>query len=60
VDEIYDNGEIILQEKCSISENETAESLAKKIHQLEYKLYPEVIANLLKTKINVKKKDKTD
>jgi phosphoribosylglycinamide formyltransferase-1 len=56
VDEIYDNGEIILQEKCSISENDTAESLAEKIHQLEYKHYPEVIANLLKTKINVKKK----
>jgi len=60
VDEIYDNGEIILQEKCSISENETAESLAKKIHQLEYKHYPEVIANLLKTKINVKKTNETD
>jgi phosphoribosylglycinamide formyltransferase-1 len=60
VDEIYDNGEIILQEKCSISENDTAESLAEKIHQLEYKHYPDVIANLLKTKINVKKKDKTD
>ena len=49
VDEIYDNGEIILQEKCSVSENETAETLADKIHELEYKHYPEVIANLLKT-----------
>lgn len=55
VDEIYDNGEIILQEKCSISENDTAETLAKKIHQLEYAHYPEVIASLLKSKINVKK-----
>ncbi len=55
VDEIYDNGEIILQEKCSVSENDTAETLANKIHQLEYKYYPEVIASLLKTKINVKK-----
>jgi phosphoribosylglycinamide formyltransferase-1 len=57
VDEIYDNGEIILQEKCSISENDNAESLAEKIHQLEYTYYPEVIANLLKTKMNVKKND---
>jgi phosphoribosylglycinamide formyltransferase-1 len=57
VDEIYDNGEIILQEKCSISENDTAETLAEKIHQLEHKHYPEVIASLLKTKINVKKTD---
>jgi len=54
VDEIYDNGEIILQEKCSVSEMDTAETLADKIHQLEYKYYPEVIASLLKTKINVK------
>ncbi len=60
VDEIYDNGEIILQEKCIISENDTAESLAEKIHQLEYKHYPEVIANLLKTKINVKKTNETN
>jgi len=57
VDEIYDNGEIILQQKCSISENDTAETLAEKIHQLEYAHYPEVIASLLKTKINVKKTD---
>jgi len=57
VDEIYDNGEIILQEKCSISENDTADTLAEKIHQLEHKHYPEVIASLLKTKINVKKTD---
>jgi len=57
VDEIYDNGEIILQEKCSISENDTAETLEEKIHQLEYAHYPEVIASLLKTKINVKKID---
>jgi phosphoribosylglycinamide formyltransferase-1 len=54
VDEIYDNGEIILQEKCSVTEMDTAETLADKIHQLEYKYYPEVIASLLKTKINVK------
>ena len=57
VDEIYDNGEIILQQKCSISENDTAETLAEKIHQLEYAHYPEVISSLLKTKINVKKTD---
>lgn len=57
VDEIYDNGEIILQAKCSISENDTVVTLAEKIHQLEHKHYPEVIASLLKTKINVKKTD---
>jgi len=57
VDEIYDNGEIILQEKCNVLSTDTAETLGEKIHQLEYKHYPEVIADLLKTKINVKKND---
>lgn len=53
VDEIYDNGEIILQEKCSVTEKDTAETLAEKIHGLEYKYYPEVIVSLLKTKIKL-------
>jgi phosphoribosylglycinamide formyltransferase-1 len=57
VDEIYDNGEIILQEKCNVLSTDTSETLGEKIHQLEYKHYPEVIADLLKTKINVKKND---
>ncbi len=55
VDEIYDNGEIILQKKCNVLTTDTSETLGEKIHQLEYKHYPEVIASLLKTKINVKK-----
>jgi phosphoribosylglycinamide formyltransferase-1 len=50
VDEIYDNGEIILQEKCNVLSTDTKETLAEKIHHLEYKHYPEVIANLLKNK----------
>lgn len=48
VDELYDHGEIILQEKCSIIENETADSLAQKIHALEHLHYPTVIEQLLK------------
>ena len=47
VNEAYDEGAIILQEKVAIVEGETPESLAGKIHQLEYKYYPEVISNLL-------------
>ena len=50
VDEIYDNGEIILQEKCNVLSTDTTETLGEKIHQLEYKHYPEVIAILLKNK----------
>ena len=47
VDELYDHGKIIFQAKCSIDKNETAESLAKKIHTLEYANYPKVIEKIL-------------
>jgi phosphoribosylglycinamide formyltransferase-1 len=47
VNEAYDEGAIILQEKVAIVDGETPESLAGKIHQLEYKHYPRVIGNLL-------------
>ncbi len=43
VDEIYDHGKIIFQAKCAISENETPESLANKIHELEHAHFPKVI-----------------
>ncbi|MEO8110541.1 MAG: phosphoribosylglycinamide formyltransferase [Ginsengibacter sp.] len=48
VDEIYDNGEIIFQATCPVEENDTAESLAKKIHALEHLYYPVEIEKLLK------------
>ena len=38
-----DEGEIILQGKINIDENETAESLATKIHQIEYEIFPKAI-----------------
>ena len=55
VDELYDHGSIIFQATCAIDENDTAETLAQKIHQLEHRHYPEVIEGLLKKcKIAVK------
>jgi phosphoribosylglycinamide formyltransferase-1 len=48
VDEKYDNGKIIFQTKCSLDANETAESLAQKIHKLEHQYFPLVIDKLLK------------
>ncbi|HDR68757.1 MAG TPA: phosphoribosylglycinamide formyltransferase [Bacteroidaceae bacterium] len=47
VNEKYDAGDIIFQAKCGIDPAETPESLAEKIHKLEYKYYPEVIERLL-------------
>jgi phosphoribosylglycinamide formyltransferase 1 len=47
VDEKYDHGKIIFQSRCSVDENETIESLSKKIHRLEHLFYPEQIEKLL-------------
>ena len=49
VNQNYDKGELILQEKCSVSENETLETLAAKIHQLEKKYFPLTIEKVLKS-----------
>jgi len=47
VNENYDEGNIIHQAKCKIDENETPESLAQKIHVLEYDNFPLQIEKLL-------------
>lgn len=47
VNEKYDEGKIISQHKCEITQAETVESLAKKIHQLEYEFFPKVIEQIL-------------
>lgn len=43
VDEEYDNGEHIVQALCRIEEGDTPESLAKKIHELEYFYFPKAV-----------------
>lgn len=47
VNEQYDEGKIIFQTSCNIDKNDTAETLAKKIHVLEHKHYAEVIEQLI-------------
>ena len=47
VDEFYDNGKIIFQTTCPVYENDTTESLAKRIHELEYKFFPVVIKEVI-------------
>jgi phosphoribosylglycinamide formyltransferase-1 len=47
VNEAYDEGAIIFQAKCEVQPDDTPESLAQRIHQLEYKHYPEVIERLV-------------
>jgi phosphoribosylglycinamide formyltransferase-1 len=44
VDEQYDHGRIFFQASFNLSPDETAESLARKIHALEYQHFPQQIA----------------
>jgi phosphoribosylglycinamide formyltransferase-1 len=48
VNEKYDEGDIIFQAKCEILPGDTPDTLAQRVHQLEYKHYPEVIEKLVK------------
>jgi phosphoribosylglycinamide formyltransferase-1 len=47
VNEKYDEGEIILQARCTVTPEDTASSLAQKIHRLEYAYLPITINTLL-------------
>lgn len=47
VDELYDHGKIIFQARCPVLENDTAQSLALRIHALEHEHYPKVIEKLI-------------
>ena len=48
VNQNYDEGKIILQEKCVISKKETLDTLTKKIRNLEHKYFPIAIEKILK------------
>lgn len=44
-----DEGEIILQGKVLINETDTPETLAEKIHQVEYDIFPKAIVKVLES-----------
>ena len=48
VNEKYDDGDILFQAKCAVSESDTPESLAQKIHTLEYENFPAEIESYLR------------
>lgn len=47
VNENYDEGKIIFQAAVAILPEDSPETIAKKVHQLEYKYFPNVIESLL-------------
>ena len=53
VDELYDHGKIIFQGTCTVDPQDTAETLARKIHLMEYSYFApaieQAIQNIVKT-----------
>jgi len=47
VNKMYDEGDIIFQARCRVDPDETPESLAQKVHNLEYMHFPRVIEELV-------------
>ena len=47
VDELYDHGAHIFHAYCDITEQDTPETLAEKIHTLEHAHFPSVIEKVL-------------
>ncbi|MFP4366184.1 MAG: phosphoribosylglycinamide formyltransferase [Bacteroidales bacterium] len=49
INEEYDKGNIVSQHTCEVREDDTPESLAGRIHELEHYWYPRIIEKLLVT-----------
>lgn len=47
LNEKYDDGQIIFQKSIPVEAGDTPETLAQKVHQLEYEWYPKIIGQLL-------------
>jgi phosphoribosylglycinamide formyltransferase-1 len=47
VNEEYDKGQYILQQKCHVENTDSTETIAKKVNRLEHEYYPKQIEKLL-------------
>jgi phosphoribosylglycinamide formyltransferase 1 len=48
VNDHYDSGDIIFQARCEVSTSDTTDSLAAKIHALEYEHFPKIIEEVIR------------
>ncbi|MDN4620969.1 phosphoribosylglycinamide formyltransferase [Paenibacillus sp. PsM32] len=53
VDNGMDTGPIIAQQSIEVQQQDTAETLAERIHDIERKLYPQVVAQIAKGKVTL-------
>ncbi len=51
VNKNYDEGKIIFQAKCEVLSTDSATDVASKVHQLEYRYFPEIIEKVLSGRI---------
>ncbi|MDA3866932.1 MAG: phosphoribosylglycinamide formyltransferase [Salinivirgaceae bacterium] len=51
VNEKYDEGKVVFQEKVEIQRTDTPETIAGKVHQLEHQYYPKVIEQFLRKNV---------
>lgn len=47
VNEKYDEGAIIFQAKCPVVPEDTPDTIAQKVHELEYRYFPEIIEKVI-------------
>ena len=43
----YDKGDVIFQATCPVDKNDTPESLAQKVHALEYEHFPAIVERIV-------------
>lgn len=53
INEQYDEGSIIFQASCPVLPGDTADTLAQRVHELEYAHYPEVIERIVLSELVV-------
>lgn len=53
MDEGVDTGKILLQKTCAVTQDDTAESLAKKVQDIEKEIYPKALQMIEEGKINL-------
>ena len=54
VDEVYDNGAVILQKKVKVNPDDTPELLQKRVLRTEHKIYPDAIKLFESNKILIR------
>jgi phosphoribosylglycinamide formyltransferase-1 len=47
VNQSYDKGNIVFQARCRVEPGDTPDTLASRVHALEYEYYPKIIEELI-------------